>query len=372
VALGDLPNGLSRINGELRFNQDRLEVTKLSAMTGGGRLELGGYVTYREGIYADLTATGKAIRVRYPPGFSSLADASLRLQGTRANLLLSGSVLISRFAISPGLDLAGFAGAANSIAPIPDPSAPSNHVRLDIRVTSAPQLNFQNSYAKLAGDVDLRVRGTLASPAVLGRISITEGSATFAGTQYQLQRGEIYFSNPVRIDPTIDLDATARVEDYDITIGLHGTIDKLNISYRSEPPLSQADVIALLALGRTQEEQQLYNQEQTSARINPTTDAILSGALNATVSSRVQKLFGVGSVKIDPAFVGTLGNSMARITVQQQVSRNVQLTYATNVNSTAQQLIEAQIDVTRNVSIVAIRDEAGVFSTVVRIRRRYH
>jgi translocation and assembly module TamB len=245
-------------------------------------------------------------------------------------------------------------------------------VRLDIRVTSAPQLNFQNSYAKLAGDVDLRVRGTLASQAVLGRISITEGSATFAGTQYQLQRGEIYFSNPVRIDPTIDLDATARVEDYDITIGLHGTIDKLNISYRSEPPLSQADVIALLALGRTQEEQQLYNQEQTSAGINPTTDAILSGALNATVSSRVQKLFGVGSVKIDPAFVGTLGNSMARITVQQQVSRNVQLTYATNVNSTAQQLIEAQIDVTRNVSIVAIRDEAGVFSTVVRIRRRYH
>ena len=92
-----------------------------------------------------------------------------------------------------------------------------------MRIQSSPQLNFQNAYAKLAGDVDLRLRGTIASPSLLGRISITEGSATIAGTRYELQRGEITFTNPVRIEPMIDLNATARVEDYDITLGLHGT-----------------------------------------------------------------------------------------------------------------------------------------------------
>jgi len=56
---------------------------------------------------------------------------------------------------------------------------------------------------------------------------------------------------------------------------------------------------------------------------------LLGGALNATVSNRVSKLFGGGSVKIDPAFVGTLGNSTARITVQQQISRQVAVTFAT-------------------------------------------
>ena len=49
---------------------------------------------------------------------------------------------------------------------------------------SSPQLNFQNAFAKLAGDVDLRLRGTLASPSLLGRVSITEGSAMIAGTRY--------------------------------------------------------------------------------------------------------------------------------------------------------------------------------------------
>jgi translocation and assembly module TamB len=371
MSLQDVPNGLSQINGTLQFNQNRLDVKSLTAQTGGGQLKLGGYITYQQGLYGDLTATGKNIRIRYPAGVSSMADATLRLQGTQKNLLLSGNVLITRFAINPNLDISGLAGSTQTVAPPVDPESPSNHVRLDIHITSAPSLNFQNSFAKLAGDVDLRVRGTVASPSVLGRVNVTEGSANFAGTQYQLQHGDIFFTNPVRIDPTIDLDATARVENYDITIGLHGTANKLNVSYRSEPPLPQSDVIALLALGRTQEEQSMYTQQQQNLGTNSTTNALLGGALNATVSNRVEKLFGVGSVKIDPTFVGTLGNSTARITVEQQVSRNVTLTYATNVNSTAQQLIQAQVDITRNVSVVAVRDENGVFSMVLKIHRRY-
>lgn len=369
--LQGLPNGLSQINGTLQFNQDRLDVKSLTAQTGGGQLKIGGYIAYQQGLVGDLTATGKNIRIRYPQGVSSMADANLRLQGSQNNLLLSGNILLTRFAINPDLDIAGLVGTGTSIAPPADPNAASNHVRLDVHITSAPALNFQNGFAKLAGDVDLRLRGTVASPSVLGRINVTEGSANFAGTQYQLQHGDIFFTNPVRIDPNIDLDATARVENYDITIGLHGTANKLNVSYRSEPPLAQADVIALLALGRTEEEQGMYTQQQQDAGANSTTNALLGGALNATVSNRVQKLFGVGSVKIDPTFVGSLGNSTARVTVEQQVARNVTLTYATNVNSSAQQLIQAQVDITRNVSVVAVRDEAGVFSMVLKVHRRF-
>jgi translocation and assembly module TamB len=242
---------------------------------------------------------------------------------------------------------------------------------MDMHVTSSPQLDFQNSYAKLAGTVDLTIRGTVAEPSILGRIQITYGSATFAGTKYELQRGDIYFSNPVRIDPAVDINATARVETYDITVGLQGTMSNLKPTYRSEPPLSEADIFALLALGRTQEEAQLYQEQEVQQGANPTTSALLGGALNATVSNRIGKLFGGGTVKIDPAFVGTLGNSTARITVQKQLTRQLSATYATNVNSTAQPLLQAQYDLTPNVSLVVARDETGVFSVVYKIRRRY-
>jgi len=371
LSLEDVPNGLSQLHGTLEFNQNRLEVRSLTAMSGGGLLSVGGYLGYQNGLYANLTVTGDQIRIRYPQGVSSLADVSLHLQGLQNNLLLSGDVLITRFTVNSELDIASLTAQANAVETIAAPDAPSNHVRLDVHFTSSPQLNFQNAYAKLAGNVDLRLRGTLAAPSLLGRISITEGSGIIAGTRYELQHGDIYFTNPVRIQPTIDLNATARVEDYDITLGLRGTPEKLVVTYRSDPPLPEADVVALLALGRTENQQRLYTQQQETAGANPTTDALLGGALNATVSSRVQRLFGAGSVKVDPNYLGALGNSTSRIIVEERLGPNVTLTYATNVNTTAQQLIQAEIAVNRHVSLQLARDESGVFSVVIKATQRF-
>jgi translocation and assembly module TamB len=69
--------------------------------------------------------------------------------------------------------------------------------------------------------------------------------------------------------------------------------------------------------------------------------------------------------------VGTLGNSSARITVEQQLSQQLSVTFATNVNESAQQLIQVQYQLTHNMSLVATRDETGVFSIVYKIRKRY-
>jgi translocation and assembly module TamB len=369
LAIDGIPNGLSSLTGTMAFNENRLEVRDVTAMSGGGKIKLGGFIAYQKGLFADLTANVDTVRVRLY-GLSTTANANLRLQGGPQGLLLSGNVLITRFGIGPDVDFAAFASAGSVPTP-PSPDALLNKIRMDVHVTSAPQLDFQNSYAKLAGTVDLSVRGTIAQPSVLGTIRITDGSATFAGTKYELDRGTIYFSNPVRIDPTIDLDVSTRVENYDITIGIHGDVTNLKPTYRSSPPLTEADIFNLLALGRTQEEAQINSQQAQQAGEDPTTSALLGGALNATVSSRVSKLFGAGSIKIDPAFVGTLGNSTARITVQEPLSKQITLVFATNVNQSAEQLIQVQYQINEDTSIVATRDESGVFSIVYKIRKRY-
>ena len=369
LAIDGIPNGLSNLNGSLVFTQNRLQVENLVGTTGGGQVKVGGFLTLKNGLFADLTATGDAVRVRLY-GLSTTAGINMHLQGGPENLLLSGNVLITRFEVGPDVDFAAFSSAGGVSAP-PDPTSISNKISMNVHVQSSPQMDFQNSYAKLAGTVDLTVRGTVAEPAILGRIRITYGQATFAGTTYELQRGDIYFSNPVRIDPIIDIDATTRVENYDVTVGLQGTMSNLKPTYRSEPPLTQTDIFQLLALGRTQEEASINTTQATQRGEDPTTSALLGGALNATVSNRVGKLFGGGTVKIDPAFMGSLGNSTARITVQKQLSRQLSVTYATNVNSTAQPLLQAQYDLTPNVSLVVSRDETGVFSVLYKIRKRY-
>jgi translocation and assembly module TamB len=371
LAYADIPNGLSNINGTASFTEDRLQVDNLTATSGGGRIKLAGFVQFRGGLFADMTATATAVRVRYY-GVSATMNATIRLQGSGDGATMSGNVLITRFGLAETFDFASVAGSSGDVSPPPDPDSLLNKIALNVHVQSSPSLDFQNSYARLAGTVDLTARGTLAVPSILGKITVTDGSATFAGTNYQLQRGTVYFNNPIRIDPVIDLDATARVENYDVTIGIHGTSKNFKMSYRSEPPLSQADIFNLLALGRTQEEAQINTQQLQQQGQDPTTNALLGGALNATVSSRVNKLFGgAGKVKIDPAFVGTLGTSSARITVEQQLSRQLSVTFATNVNSSAEQLIQLQYQLTDNKAIVMTRDENGVFSVVYKIRKRY-
>ena len=74
---------------------------------------------------------------------------------------------------------------------------------------------------------------------------------------------------------------------------------------------------------------------------------------------------------MDPNYLGALGNSTSRIIVEEQLGRNLALTYATNVNTTQQQLIQAEVAINRHVSLVVARDESGVFSIVVKATRRF-
>jgi translocation and assembly module TamB len=58
------------------------------------------------------------------------------------------------------------------------------------------------------------------------------------------------------------------------------------------------------------------------------------------------------------------------VTIEQQVKDNLTITYTTNVAQTSQQVIQMEYNVSKNVSIVAIRDQNGVVSFDVKIRRR--
>jgi len=366
----DQPASLSDINGTLVFTQDRLQIEQLTARSGGGVIHLGGYMQYGRFLEFNVTAKGDDLRLRYPPGMSSTASADLRLYGTANGAVLSGELQVTRFSLSQGFDFGSYVASSRQSNVLTGSDSLLNRVKFDLHIYTTPDLRFSSSLARVSGDADLRLRGTMAKPVLLGRANIQEGEIFFNGAKYELERGDISFTNPVKIDPVLDLAASIRVRDYDIELGFHGTSDKLNVTYRSEPPLPQADIIALLALGRTQEESARAGASQ-NAFTQEASNAILGQAINATVSSRVQKLFGVSRIKIDPqsATQTTLDHG-PQVTIEQQVSNKLTLTYVQPVSQATQQTIQGEYNVTRNVSIVAVRDQNGVFALDIRIRQR--
>jgi translocation and assembly module TamB len=375
VSFLDLPNGLSHINGSLVFAQDRMQIEKLTAQTGGGELNVGGFLAYRGGLYFDLTASGHEIRLRYPPGVSSSADATLRYTGSAKSSLLSGDIVVNRFGMNPHFDFANYLAQSKKAPAISTLNPFLDNMRLDLHITSTPELRVETSLAKLSGDLDLHVRGTAARPAIVGRVNIAEGDIFFNGTKYRLERGDITFSNPLTIEPVINLDMSARVQGYDVTIGLHGQAvggKGLSMTYRSDPPLDNSDIIALLAFGRPRG-QGVYNASQAGSATNDTastSNAILGEALNAAFTDRVQRLFGASRVKIDPQVIGSENNPSARVTIEQQISNDITFTYVTSLTQSAETVIQVEYNIDKNVSVVAVRDQNGVLGFDIHIRKR--
>ena len=372
IAYIDLPSALSDINGSLVFNQDRLQVETLTAHTGGGLVTFGGYATARNGKFNfDLSVQGQDVRLRYPPGVSATANADLHFVGSSSASTLNGDITITKLAMTPGFDFAIYLDRSQASGLSPT-NRLLNRIRLDVHIVTTPELQMQTASVRLSGDADLHLQGSAGKPVILGRADVIEGEVYFQGTKYSLERGDVTFINPVTTTPVLDLQATTRVRDYDITLNLNGQIDRPSVTYRSEPPLPSSDIIGLLAFGSTTEESAQLNQSQ-SAFNSETSSAILSAALNATVSNRVQKLFGVSRIKVDPQGLTTETSPTQTgpaVTIEQQVQNNLTLTYTTNVAQASQQIIQVVYNLTRNVSIVAIRDQNGVVSFDVRMRQR--
>ncbi len=85
----------------------------------------------------------------------------------------------------------------------------------------------------------------------------------------------------------------------------------------------------------------------------------------------MQKFFGVSHIKIDPQFTDITIVPQARLTMEQQVSSDITLTYINNLAVTNQQIVRVQWDFSRKWAAVALRDENGAFSIDIQYRKRF-
>jgi translocation and assembly module TamB len=378
IQYSDLPSALSNLNGSLVFNENRLQIETLTAQVGGGQVSFGGYATLYSGqVNFDVSLKAQDVRLRYPQGISSMTTADLRWAGTQANSTLSGNATITKLAITPGFDFSAYLQQSSQTTALPPTNPLLSNIRMDVHITTTPQLQMQTAALSLSGDADLHLRGTAAKPVLLGRVDILEGQIAFNGTKYHLERGGITFSNPVTTTPVLDLRASTRMREYDITVNLNGEFDKLNLSYHSEPPLPTADIISLLAPVGSGQEQfgQVQQQTGTSPFAQQASSAVLAEALSSALSNRSQRLFGISHIKIDPQGLNTetapiQTSPLPAITIEQPVRENITLSYTTNLAQTSQQIIQGVYNFTTNVSVVGLRDYNGVVSFELRFRRR--
>ena len=371
---GDLPFRVTGLTGNVLLEGDRATLRSLEGTSGGGRVVLNGYVDFGASTRFNVQAGLTQVRVRYPSVFTSMLDGTLRLASSAERGEISGDLIVRQMFPPENFNwLAHVSQAGSSVgfsrSAMQSPIAP--RIRLNIRVKSSPAVRFEARDLRLVGDIDIRLQGTLAEPVEVGHVQLLNGEAVFRGNRYNIRRGDISMTNPFRTETTLTLEADTRIQRYNLTVNLSGPFDRLKITYRSDPPLPTSDIVTLLAFGYAHQQEEMSTTGSSHPAATVGASAIVSQALSTQMSGRIQRLFGVSRIKIDPNAGGVATTGGALITVEQQVAPELTITYVTNTGVSQYRIIRLEWAVSDRMSIIGERDQGGVFGMEVQFRRRF-
>ncbi|HUB31717.1 MAG TPA: translocation/assembly module TamB domain-containing protein [Bryobacteraceae bacterium] len=380
LSIASFPNGISRASGTIVFNGNDAIIQNFTGQSGGGKVTVAGIISYGgPQSQIRLTLTADHVWVEYPQTVTTEANARLALAGTVARSLLSGDVTILNVALHPQTDIGSLlTQAASRPAVMPSSSEFLTGMDFDVRIRTAPDVQFRTSLVQnLQAEANLTLRGSPLYPGMLGRIVITQGQVLFFGAKYSLDQGTISFFDPNRINPNLNIELETMVQGIEVTISVTGPMDRLNLSYRSDPPMQFSDLVALLTSGRTP-----VSDPVLAAHTPPMAEqsfqqagasALFGAAVAQPVTGRLQRLFGVTTLQVNPLIIGpTTNTTQASITLQQQIAPNITLTYVQDVVQNNPLAVQVQWDINPNWSIVAQRDIYGFFDLDVYWKRRFH
>ncbi len=377
LSYAGLPNGISKANGTILLTGNTASIQNLTAESGGGTISVTGFAGYGDVIRFGVQLKASRVRARVQPGVSVVAGANVQLSGTSRRSVISGTAVIDQITYNPQTDIAAILSKASpTVQSASAPSALLENMRLDIRVRTAAGLSVRAGIAEgISATADIRIQGTAAQPGVLGRVIIDEGKLVFLGSSFTVDTGTIAFYNPLLIEPVLDVSLETQSQGVQVILHVTGTIDNMKLNYTSNPPLEFDEILALLATGKTPttDPTLLANQPTTPQASLPQVgeSALLGSAVANPLSGRLQRVFGVSQLKIDPSFQGGSELPTARLTLQQRITSNVTFTYTSALDDPNGQIIKVEWAFDPKWSAAATRDQNGIFSVNFFYKRQF-
>ncbi|HEX8284078.1 MAG TPA: translocation/assembly module TamB domain-containing protein [Pyrinomonadaceae bacterium] len=387
------------VNGSVRFNSNQANIESLTGRLGGGRFSVSGGALLSGFMPTQFRLVARGENVTVPaaafvtlPSFlgdlPTTADADLEIRGGTEGVIASGSIRVRRTEITEDIDLAdlidrrnevpitsGGGGGAGAGAGFLGPTT------VDLTIQGQDALVVRNNLADMVGSLNLRVQGPIDAPVTSGRITATRGTVAFRNDRYEIQRATVDLPPRVEAPPVINLQAQSDIRGYRVTVSMSGPISGgLTTTATSDPPLPQADVIALITTGNLS-----GGPEGTSTLaqtgLGTATSLLTDTLINAPVQKATDKLFGLNRFEFDPVIAGRAGQSpTARLTVGRQVNRNLAITYSTNVTGETNQVIAVEYRVSDRLSFIAqyqqgstdtLSSRSNNFNFELRFRKRY-
>ena len=159
-------------------------------------------------------------------------------------------------------------------------------------------------------------------------------------------------TNPQNFDPIIEMEATTNIRSYLIHLKVKGTLSHLAFQFSSEPYLTEADIISLLATGK------VASQEKGTWLSGAS--LLLSQQISEELSKRSSSIFGLDRIRIEPVF-GESNITTAKITALKQLNPNCTLSYTYNPVENQKDIISLECNVSQDTYLNLIQEEDGTY-----------
>jgi len=344
------------------FNDNKIHIDSIYVRSGGGSLLLTGDLEHKKGEITDVNLKVEADSLRFSQAkVFSLDIRSMNLSYARKNdfYLLEGDIEPGETRLTKNFRPQSILPWAKSVEQTETELPPIlAQTRLDVRIRESDRLWVDNNLARIRMRSALGIIGNPVNLNFSGRVTIEEGYFLYLDRKFQVKKGNIYFSDPNRFNPEVDIAAETKVTtyqamestEYTIKFSATGMLDDMQISLTSEPELDKTDIVAVLTFGATRN--QLTGKEEGGKNaLVERAKMFSSDKISGYVSRKIGTVFGLDQVSVQGNLFDFNDSEGPQVTAAKQISERTRVTYTTTVGHLNEQSIRIDYRLTKHISL---------------------
>jgi len=207
-----------------------------------------------------------------------------------------------------------------------------------IKPANAPiDVGSMNAYVGGAVNIVKAPNGPIQ---ITGDVNTVRGNYSFQGRRFEILRdGRIRFQGGDVIDPLLDLQAQRTIQGVETTVHVRGTMLRPELSFSSNPPLDESDILSLIIFNQPVNE--LGEGQQVSLATRA--EELAGGYLASGLSQSIGKALNLDEFEIQAAGDQGLGPT---VTLGQQIGKGffVHLQQGIGAEQATEFILEYQIN----------------------------
>lgn len=328
ISVAEIEQDFTAVEGRIKLAPDKIEILGVKGHLGQGRFDLGGSL----GLNAwavntiDLKLNAQQLDLSIPDLMDISLNGGLKLSGTDAASQLTGEIVLLAGRYYKDIELNLISTATERTrkeAPINDkkPSDFLKNIGLNVNIRRREPMLVDNNLAYLEISPDLTIKGTGATPLLAGRAQVDSGHINFRRAQFEVKKGVIDFLNPYTIEPALDIEGETQIRDWTVTLAVSGVPDNLKFHLSSSPSEPDADILSLIAFGKTTRE-----LRESDGGGGAFSQGILTGMVADPLQKTLKDATGLDHLEINANDTGT-GFGRVNVTVGTDLSRQMTVKY---------------------------------------------